>query len=319
MPANLLEKPTVTETARTLSVWSAPPTPLTSEGLIDVPALRRTIDHHVALGCEGLMLAGTCGEGPWLRRGELEKLVRSGVEHAGGSIEIAVQATDNSPGLILERLEMLAGWGARQGVVAQPYFFMNGTPARLRDFYLEIWKHSPLPVFFYDRGKNATVPVPLEIVEDITSDPLVRGVKDSSSDKERFAAFARVRRQRPEFRLFSGNEFSLLQCLQDGYDGAFFGGAVVSGQALRRCMDLFTVGDLEAARKLDEETKQALFDIYGGPKITCWLAGLKYALVRLGVFDGWTNIPGYPLTDSCCEAIDRLVERTEWLHVPKRA
>lgn len=298
---------------RALSVWSATPTPLAPDGGIDSSAVRRMVDRHMALGCDGLMLAGTCGEGPWLRRTDLEKLVRTGIEHADGSIQVVVQATDNSPGLILERLEALARWGVKLGVVAQPHFFMNATAERLRNFYLEIWERSPLPVFFYDRGKNAAFPIPAAILEEIVSHPKVVGVKDSACESERFAVFDAERDRRPDFRIFSGNEFRLLEMLRAGYDGTFFGGGIITARALRRCLDLFSAGKFAAAEKLDEETKQVLFDIYGGPKITCWLAGLKYALVRLGVFAEWANIPGYPLTDDCREAIDRVVGQVEWL------
>jgi dihydrodipicolinate synthase/N-acetylneuraminate lyase len=308
------ENPSTPRIRSGLKVWSAAPTPLTSEGTIDVASLRRSVDHHVAIGCGAIMLGGTCGEGPWLRHSDLEVLVRTGVEQAAGRINIMVQATDNSSGLILERLDALTTWGAQHGVVAQPHFFMNANPTRLREFYLEIWERSPLPVIFYDRGQNANVPVPLEILDDILHHPRVVGMKDSASHPDRFAISKKVREDRPEFFILNGNEFQLLPALQAGYDGAFFGGMTLTALAVRRCMDLLAAGDEKAAVALDEEIQRVLFDVYGGPKITCWLAGLKYALVKLGVFTEWKNIPGYSLTDECRQSIDKAVATVEWLH-----
>lgn len=259
------------------------------------------------------MLGGTCGEGPWLRHSDLEVLVRTGVEHADGRIEVIVQATDNSPGLILERIKALEKWGVASAVVAQPHFFMNATPDRLRAFYQEIWEHSPLPAIFYDRGTHATVPVPLEVLGEILSHPKVRGIKDSASDPERFAVCKTVREERPDLFILNGNEFQLLPSLQAGYDGAFFGGMVLTAPAVHQTMNLLAAGDEKAAAALDEETQRFLFDVYGGPKITCWLAGLKYTLTRMNIFSEWTNIPGYPLTDECRQAIDRAVAETDWL------
>ena len=296
-----------------LPVWSAAPTPLTSLGAIDEASVRRSIDHHVATGCGAIMLGGTCGEGPWLRHSDLEILVRTGIEHAAGRIDILVQATDNSPGLILERIEALEKWGVHSAVVAQPHFFMNATPARLKAFYEEVWNHSPLPAVFYDRGTHAAVPVPLEILGEVLSHPNVRGMKDSASDPKRFAVSKKVRQERPDFFLLNGNEFQLMPTLQAGYDGAFFGGMVLTAPAVRRTMELLAAGDITAATALDEETQRFLFDVYGGPKITCWLAALKYTLVKMNVFSEWTNIPGYPLTDECRQAIDRAVAGTDWL------
>lgn len=259
------------------------------------------------------MLGGTCGEGPWLRHSDLETLVRSGVEQAEGRLKILVQVTDNSPGLILDRLDAAAAWGADRGVLAQPHFFMNATPARLRDFYLEVWEKTPLSTIFYDRGAHSTVVVPAEILADILHHPKVVGVKDSASDPARFALTSGVRDQRPELTILAGNEFELISSLEVGYDGAFYGGMILSAPAIKRTMDLLVAGKNDEARKLDEETQQLLFDVYGGPKITCWLSGLKYTLVKMGIFSEWINIPNFPLTDECRQAIDRTVAETDWL------
>jgi len=49
-------------------IWSATPTPLTDDFRVDRPSVQRMVEHHLALGVSGLMLAGTCREGPWLAR-----------------------------------------------------------------------------------------------------------------------------------------------------------------------------------------------------------------------------------------------------------
>lgn len=293
--------------------WSAAPTPLTASGDVDVEAVRRTIEYHVLLGCEGIMLAGTCGEGPWLSQASWERLVRTGVEQAAGRLTVVVQATDNSPALILERAEKLAKWGVDGVTVAQPYFLLNATPERLRAFYEEIWNRIALPATFYDRGKHASVPVPIEILEEVVSHPRVVGVKASSGSPERFAVLKSVREKRPELRLRGGDEFQLMSVLEDGYNGAFFGGMILTAPMVRRTAELVAAGDREAAAALDAETTQTLLDIYGGPKISCWLSGLKYALVKLGVFSEWTNLLHYPLTDTCREAIDQALAKHAWL------
>ena len=289
------------------------PTPFTKEWEIDGRSVRRAIEHHVAHGCDGVMLAGTCGEGPWLRDSQLESLVKNAADQSSGRLRIGAQATDNSPGQILDRLEALAGWGVEFGVVAQPFFFNNATSTRLRDFYLEIFERSPLPVFFYDRGRASSTPVPLEILGEIISHPRVIGVKDSAGEAERWTVVSAVRRSRPELLVLTGNEFTLLDALRDGYDGAFVGGGILTAGIIRSILERFAAGAEEAAAALDARAKEALFAIYGGPKITCWLAGEKYALMRLGIFSHWHNIPGYPLTESCRTAIDETVESAEWL------
>ncbi len=298
---------------KTPIVWSATPTPLTDTLEIDQDSVRRMMAHHIACGCDGVMLGGTCGEGPWLRDRDLEALVRTGLEAREASLRVAVQVTDNSPGRILDRLDALARWGVDLGVLAQPYFFMNATPARLRAFYLEVLDRSPLPIAFYDRGKGAAVPVPQEILGDILRHENVKMVKDSSVDAGRFEIMKAVAKERPEILVLTGAEFRFTEDLDAGFDGAFFGGAVVTARAVRQCQELRASGAMAEAEALDHATREVLFAIYGGPSIACWLSGLKYALVRLGLFSSWHNIPGYPLTEDCRAAIDRVVREVPWL------
>ena len=48
-----------------------------------------------------------------------------------------------------------------------------------------------------------------------------------------------------------------------------------------------------------------LFGLYGGEAIACWLTGLKYYMVRRGLFSTTTSFLGYPLTDECRAYIER--------------
>ena len=259
------------------------------------------------------MLAGTCGEGPWLTERALETLVRSGIEAAEKKLSVAVQVSDNSSGRVLERLEAIARWGADFGVVAQPYFLFNTSPDRLLKFYTDIFDRSPVPVIFYDRGKAATVSIPPEILGEIASHPRVAMIKDSSADLDRLSRMQAAQKTRPELIILSGNELGYIDALNAGVNGAFAGGGVITARALRCCQDLHQSGDQAAAEEWDRVTREVLFAMYGGPTISCWLAGLKYALVRLGVFSSWNNLLGYNLTDECKTAVDRVVAETSWI------
>ena len=76
-------------------VWSATPTPFMANGAVDVESVQRVVSHHVKLRVSGLMLAGTCGEGPWMRLSDRETLTRTVAAAAGGRMPIALQVTDN--------------------------------------------------------------------------------------------------------------------------------------------------------------------------------------------------------------------------------
>src|SRR5690606_25949433 len=71
-----------------VQIWSATPTPLTSDLTIDLPSVEKMIREAIASGIQGVFLAGTCGEGPWLPDRERVRLVRAVAAEARGRLKI---------------------------------------------------------------------------------------------------------------------------------------------------------------------------------------------------------------------------------------
>lgn len=288
-------------------VWSATPTPLDDNMRVDSASIRRMVAHHLRLGIKGLFLAGTCGEGPWLPKRERRRLVKSTVAAARRRLTIAVQVTDNSSARILDNVAIAKEDGADMAVIAPPLFLMNATPANIEKLYLDAIERSPLPIGIYDRGSHGAVLVPDQVLKTIYSHEKVHAIKDSSADPRRRAIALAVRKKRPQIRLLNGDEFHCDEYMAAGYDGLMLGGAIFNGHLASLIMEAAQSGDLEKASDLQQRMNKIMFAIYGGPKITCWLSGLKKYLVEIGVFSTWKNYLQYPLTPSCEKAIARVI------------
>ena len=92
-------------------IWSAVPTPLRADLTVDVVSLERMIAASIAEGVEGLFVAGTCGEGPWLPDRERRVLMAAAVKASAGRLKIAAQVSDNSVPRILDNAQMAADCG----------------------------------------------------------------------------------------------------------------------------------------------------------------------------------------------------------------
>jgi 4-hydroxy-tetrahydrodipicolinate synthase len=294
-------------------VWSATPTPLTQDRRVDVPSVHRLVEHHVKMGVTGLMLAGTCGEGPWLTDRDREVMVRTASAAAGRRLRIAVQVTDNSAVRTLANIEQAAGWGAELVVVAQPYFFLNGTADRQLAFYRDIARHSPLPVGFYDRGKASPYLMPEAHLGELLTEPNIVMVKDSSQLPAHRDVFLAARRQRPALVLLDGDEFDCVGYLQAGYNGLLLGGGIFNAGLAHRIIRAVQADDTAAATQLQARMNDLMLRVYGGPKIECWMSGLKELLVQMGIFSTNTSLLDYPLTDECRRQIAGAVSGADGL------
>ncbi len=297
-------------------VWSAAPTPLTAGMELDEDSLGRMLEHDRRLGINGYFIAGTNGEGPWLTDAQRRRLLRFYVRHARGRAPLAVQVTDNSAARMLDNIARARDAGAEIAVIAPPYFIANKTPEHILQIYLETVRQSPLPVGIYDRGANGPVAVSAAMLRRICAEPRVVMVKDSSADLARMRALLAIRRRRPELVLLNGWEFNCVPYLQAGYDGLLLGGGVFNGYLALQIIAAARAGDLPRAEKLQARMNRLMYDVYGGKKIQCWLAGEKQLLVEMGIFKTWRNYPQYPLTESCRRAICRALRReAEYLKI----
>lgn len=290
-------------------VWSAAPTPFTATMAVDVPSVKRMVEHHVRLGIAGLFLAGTNGEGPWMTDAQRRLLVQSVVRHTAGRLPVAVQVSDNSAARIVDNMRLAQADGADIAVIAPPFFLVNATPRAVRDLYVDAIRQSPLPVGIYDRGTFSSVAVPDAVLKQIYQEKNVVMIKDSSTSDARMKIALAAKKQRPELKLLTGWEFQCVKYLAAGYDGVLLGGGIFNGFLAGQILAAMAEHDPARAEKLQARMNRMMFAVYGGKKISCWLAGEKKLLMELGIFRTWRNYLGYALTGRCEKAIQATLKR----------
>jgi len=294
---------------RLTGIWSATPTPFTAELRLDIGSTKRMVEHHLRLRVKGLFLAGTCGEGPWMPEKEKRLLVQTAASSASGKLVLGVQVTDNSAERVLLNIHNAKADGADVAIVAPPYFMLNATPERLLDFYRHVIRESELPVGIYNLGRFSSVTVPDEVMGNILQEKNVVLSKDSSSLRSHRQLMLAAKRKRPELVILSGDEFDCVRYLRAGYDGLLLGGAILTGKVARKISDAIAAGDMAGAREFELRMVEMLHVVYGGKSLACWLSGLKWTLVRMGIFQTWNSFLHYPLTPACKLGISRILKK----------
>jgi dihydrodipicolinate synthase/N-acetylneuraminate lyase len=288
-----------------IQLWSATPTPLKDSYQPDLDSIPALAAYQLGRGVQGFFVGGTCGEGPWLSKHQLDGLW-SAFRAALPNTPMAVQVTDNSFPRILENIEFAAGHDADLAVIAEPYFLPGATESGLLELYSFVLDRSPLPICLYCRGHHANVRMPPSVFGELLLHGRVVAVKDSSGQGDIAAAIRAAKKKRPG-GLFSfyGDETRCLEALQEGYDGLLLGGAVFHSPIVRRLIDAFECRD-SRARNIAFEIKHANRLIYG-PDHAMWLSGLKYYLFQRGLSESVRHHLPLGFTGEQRSAIERFV------------
>lgn len=290
-------------------VWSATPTPFLADGALDDAALERVVEQHRRLGVRGLFLGGTCGEGPFMPNAQRVELVQKMRRLAGPDIHLTVQVSDTSAARVRENMRAAVDAGADSLVVAAPWLrnFVNRNFAR-RYFFEVLETPCSAPISIYMLPQPPETGIDLELWREIVEHPRVKFVKDSISSAESRRMLLAVKARRGELTLRTGCEFDVLGPLRDGYDGCLLGTAILNARMISQAAAALRQGDEAGARSWQERANRFMYDLFR-PDIGAWMAGLKYALHRLGLFSTEFAHLMYPLNDEDRRRIDAALER----------
>ena len=306
------------KTEKLCGVWSAAPTPLTWDLKIDEGSIERLAAHHQKLNVNGIFIAGTCGEGPWLSDAMRLELAMLSVKHNQWRAILAMQVTDNSALRIIDNIKRIADTGIDIAVIAPPFFQINASQDYLKRLYWEVIEASPLPIGIYHRGKHDNTLAETKTITEIISHPKVKLIKDSSDDPLAMSAIVQARNKRKgELFALNGDEFDCVTYAQATYDGALIGGACFNGLMANEIIRLTKLGQIDAARSLQARMNELMFDVFGGKDIHCWLAGQKRLMVKLGIFSTNKTIINYSVDEACEKAITVAIEREKTWLFPK--
>jgi dihydrodipicolinate synthase/N-acetylneuraminate lyase len=284
--------------------WSAAPTPFTESLAIDSASVRRMVKHHIRLKQKGVFIGGTCGEGPWLPRADMRKLTELVTAVNNGCMKIAVQVTDNSYSKVLEHIKNAKSDGADIAIVAEPWFTGPIRPECIEEYYLNIIDKSALPVGIYSRGAAF---VPLSVCAKVLRHDNVCLFKDSSLNDDIMKLALSIAAKR-RLCVLTGYELGMVKYLAAGYHGILAGGGILIGSLTAKMIEAARVHDIEQLNCLQAHCDRINYAAYG-KKVKNWLTGLKYALVKMGIFSTTAGYLKYPLPKSVQNSIDKMIVR----------
>jgi 4-hydroxy-tetrahydrodipicolinate synthase len=226
-------------------LWAAVTTPSDGAGKIDDAALARHAQRLLDWGCDGLVLFGSCGEGPSFsiaqRLAAAEAVLRSGIPAARLALGTGCPAIEDTVTLTKGTLAL----GVTRAMILPPYYFAGVSAEGIEDAFAAVLDgvaDDRLSACLYHIPQVCGVGVPPQVLGNLRQryGATVSGVKDSSGDFEGFLAF---RRAAPDVAALVGAEVLISKALAAGGAGSICGMVNLVPALVRR---MFTDPSAEA-------------------------------------------------------------------------
>ena len=266
-------------------------TPLKDVDTLDVEGLERLVEHILAGGVSGLFVLGTTGEFSSLSYRLRNELVERVCKQVAGRVPVLVGITDTA---IIESLNLAkhaADCGAEALVSAPPYYYGTAQP-ELIEYYENLAKKVPLPLYLYNMPVHTKVMIDPNTVRRIAEMSSVVGLKDSSANMAYFRSLQYAMRDYKEFQLFVGPEEMMADAVLLGATGGVNGGANMFPKLYVDLYNASVEKDFDKIKPLQEKVMQISSLIYTvGRYGSSYLKGLKCALSVMGICDDYLADP----------------------------
>ncbi len=203
-------------------VYPAAVTPFTHDDKIDEVSLAKLLAKFEAEGCQGVLLAGTNGEGPSLSAVEKRDLARTSAS-LKGKLKVVIGIATPS----LDEAKWLARQAGKAGVdailVMPPAYFRSASVEGIVAWFHEVADASAVPVLVYNFPRMTGISFSSATMGVLMAHSNILGLKDSSGDPSNLAAFREV--VPSDKVLFVGDETLLLPALENGWTGTISGAA----------------------------------------------------------------------------------------------
>ncbi|MDD8023733.1 MAG: 4-hydroxy-tetrahydrodipicolinate synthase [Paracoccaceae bacterium] len=266
-------------------------------GELDLDALKKLVEWHVAQGSHGLVPVGTTGESPTLSHEEHMLVITEVVKAAAGRIPVIAGAGSNSTREGVRLIQHAAKTGANAALVVTPYY-NKPTQRGMVAHYTALHDACDLPIIIYNIPGRSVVDMSPETMGELAKLPRVIGVKDATGKIER------VSMQRAscgaDFIQLSGEDATALGFNAHGGVGCISVTANVAPKLCAEFQQATLRGDYATALAYQDKLMPLHTAIFVEPGV----AGAKYALSKLGMCAPEVRLPLTELLDETKAQID---------------
>jgi len=284
-------------------------TPMTSQGELDLPALRGYAQWLVEQGPVALAVNVDTGEGPHLTPDERRQTLETVAEAVAGKCGVVggVAGPSTAQGVANARAARSAGADALLVFPVPAFLGQPLNPEVPYRYHSEIAEAVDLPLILFQlQPALGGVLYTTETLHRLIAIPSVAAIKEASFDAMRFLQVkAALESAGRKITFLTGNDNFICESFILGAEGALLGFSTLGTREQVRMLAAVRGGDISGARELGA-CLQPLADVIFAPPVTDYRARTKEALKMLGILENTTvRPPLLPVADDERENVQR--------------
>jgi 4-hydroxy-tetrahydrodipicolinate synthase len=277
-------------------------TPFDERGGLDIAEAQRLAQWLVERDTDGLVLAGSTGEGQTLDKSERAALWAAVKSAVGDRAKVIANAGTNSTRESVAAAQDAAAAGADAVLAVVPYYNKPTQSGMIKHFGAIADATPELPIVIYNiPGRTGANMLPETLLELARLHPNVCGVKESSGDLKQIATIVRERKK--DFIVFAGDDPLFLPCLAIGADGVVGVASHLCSREYRKMFDAYRGGRVEEAA----EIHASLLPLMDALFATSSPIPVKWAMRQLGFRAGECRLPLDGMPDSVANRLRPLL------------
>lgn len=259
-------------------------TPMQPDGSLDLPALRKLIDWHIAEGTDGIVIVGTTGESPTVNLDEHCELIQVTVEHTNKRVPVIAGTGANSTQEAIELTQQAKALGADACLLVAPYY-NKPSQEGLYQHFAAVANAVDIPQILYN--------VPGRTGCDISNDTVLRlaqvknivGIKDATGGLERGTDL--INRAPQDFSVYSGDDATGLPLMMMGAKGVISVTANVAPRLMHEMCEAAFSENFELARTINAK----LFGLHQKLFVEANPIPVKWVMQQMGMIQPGIRLP----------------------------
>ena len=265
-------------------------TPFDEDGRVNEGAFVALLHHLFENGSDGVVVAGSTGEGSTLNDAEKLRLFELAVAESGDATVIAGTGSNDTAHSI-ELTARAAELGVDGALVVTPYYVKPNRRGLVAHFTAVAGAAPELPIVVYNIPSRAVVDLPNDLLAELAQLDNIAAVKQS-----RYEDIAPI----DGMDLLAGNDDTLAEVLDVGGTGGICVASHIVGTEMRRMID-------EPDRR--HEIDASLQDVWTAMSVTVNPIPVKTAMRMLGHEVGGFRLPLVEASAEEAEEVRTVLER----------